>query len=63
MNNLPRDKQIEIIAALSEGMSIRAVGGLVHLELIHSPSPATKTHMMISPANTKPRMIADCLRL
>jgi IS1 family transposase len=25
MNNLPRDKQIEIIAALTEGMSIRAV--------------------------------------
>jgi hypothetical protein len=40
-----------------------SVGGLIHFELIHSPKPATKTHMMISPANTKPRMIADCLRL
>ena len=40
-----------------------SVGGLIHFELIYSPKPATKTHMMISPANTKPRMIADCLRL
>jgi IS1 family transposase len=36
MNNLPRDKQIEIIAALSEGMSIRAVERLtgVHRDTI-----------------------------
>jgi IS1 family transposase len=36
MNNLPRDKQIEIIAALTEGMSIRAVGRLtgVHRDTI-----------------------------
>ena len=36
MNNLPRDKQIDIIAALSEGMSIRAVERLtgVHRDTI-----------------------------
>ncbi len=36
MNNLPRDKQIEIIAALSEGMSIRAIERLtgVHRDTI-----------------------------
>jgi len=36
MNNLPRDKQIEIIAALTEGMSIRAVERLtgVHRDTI-----------------------------
>jgi IS1 family transposase len=36
MNNLPRDKQIEIVAALSEGMSIRSVERLtgVHRDTI-----------------------------
>jgi hypothetical protein len=36
MNNLPRDKQVEIIAALSEGMSIRAAERLtgVHRDTI-----------------------------
>ncbi len=36
MNNLPRDKQIDIIAALTEGMSIRAVERLtgVHRDTI-----------------------------
>jgi hypothetical protein len=36
MNNLPRDKQIDIIAALSEGMSIRAVERLtgVHRDTV-----------------------------
>src|SRR5277367_1825215 len=36
MNNLPRDKQIDILAALSEGMSIRAVERLtgVHRDTI-----------------------------
>ena len=36
MNILPRDKQIEIIAALTEGMSIRAVERLtgVHRDTI-----------------------------
>jgi transposase-like protein len=36
MNNLSRDKQIDIIAALSEGMSIRAVERLtgIHRDTI-----------------------------
>lgn len=36
MNILPRDKQIEIIAALTEGMSIRAIERLtgVHRDTI-----------------------------
>src|SRR5580692_8444811 len=36
MNNLPRDKQVEIISALTEGMSIRAVERLtgVHRDTI-----------------------------
>ena len=36
MNNLPRDKQIEIISALTEGMGIRAVARLtgVHRDTI-----------------------------
>src|SRR5208282_1222371 len=31
MNNLPRDKQIDIIAALTEGISIRAVERLTSI--------------------------------
>ncbi len=45
-------------------LTLRGHSGVTgHFEIIHTPKPATKIHMMISPANTKPRMIADCLRL
>ena len=45
-------------------VTLRGHSGVTgHFEIIHTPKPATKIHMMISPANTKPSMIADCLRL
>jgi hypothetical protein len=56
VNNLPRDKQIQVIAALTEGMSIRATERLtgIHRDTImRLPTPTEP-----SPARQRPRCIA-----